>query len=83
MIDAFLSKSKHYAKNDTPQESEGDVKQLIGADRSARRQRCIDKVNIGGLQACRNGRVLEPLQQTLVELLIAFKLALQNIVLYQ
>ena len=41
----------------------------------------INHVDVGGAQTCRNRRILKPLQEIVIKLLISVRLALQQTVL--
>ena len=58
-------------------------KQFPRPDRSVWRQRAIHQMNIGRSQSGRNRRILQALQQALIELLIGLEFVTQNIVLHQ
>ena len=81
VVQVFAEQRQAYAADEAHQKREQDIARFLRARRTGRGQRGIHHANVAGTQSRGDARFFQLLQQPIVELLIRFRIVLQNVIL--
>ena len=83
MPQAFGGEGERNPEKESDHKADDKIEGFPGTHRVQGRNRGVDDMHVGRAQARRDRCILEALKQAVVELLVGFKLVLQDVVLDQ